>query len=115
MPPQVSQHALNTSFAFFEIVVPRTTPPPWLHLLPLIVILALYLALAYVTYGTQHFYTYSFLDPTLHGGGRVVAYMFGILAAILVIFVVVWLLIRLRQWITERVIPASYRFFAPDD
>lgn len=98
---QVSQHALNGLFALFEIIVPRTGPPPPLHLVFLIILLALYLALAYITHATEGFYPYSFLD-TSKGSGRVAGYCFGILAAICVIFGVVWGLIWLRDWATRK-------------
>lgn len=82
-----------------EIVLPTTQSPPWLHLPFLILILALYLSVAYLTYATQEFYPYGFLNPG-EGHGRVAAYCFGILAAGLVIFMVVWLLILLRRKFT---------------
>jgi len=59
----ISQHALNSVMAFAEIVIPRTLPHPWLNILPIVVLLALYLGLAYLTHSTQHFYVYPFLDP----------------------------------------------------
>ncbi|KAI0096327.1 hypothetical protein F4776DRAFT_651731 [Hypoxylon sp. NC0597] len=96
----VSQHALNSFFALFEIVVPRTAPQPWVHVLWLIVLLALYLALAYVTRATKGFYTYSFLDPG-KTGSLVAAYVFGIAAATIIIFGIVKGLIWTRRWVTE--------------
>ncbi|MCJ1470713.1 hypothetical protein MMC07_009360 [Pseudocyphellaria aurata] len=96
----ISQHALNSVLALFEVLIPRTDPPPLLHLLFLIVILALYLALAYITVAAQGFYTYSFLDPG-RGKGRVVGYTFGILVAICVIYGLVWGMIWTRRWVTE--------------
>ncbi|KAI9843409.1 MAG: hypothetical protein M1837_006435 [Sclerophora amabilis] len=99
----ISQHGLNSLFALSELVLPRTSPPPLLHLLILLVLLALYVGLAYLTHATQGFYPYAFLDPSTGGQGRVTAYAFGILAAIIVIFIVVWGLIWLRRWLTERV------------
>lgn len=104
-----SQHALNTGFACFEIFLPRTTPPPPLHLLILIILLALYLGLAYLTKATAGFYPYSFLD-TSKGSGKVAAYAFGILAAIIVIFGVVWLVIFGRKWLTESRLGMSGKF-----
>lgn len=98
----VSEHALNSAFALFELVLPRTQPPPWIHLLWLIVVLLAYLALAFVTLADQGWYTYSFLDHDEVGGrGLVAAYVFGIALAIVIIFAVVWALIRLRVWVTE--------------
>src|SRR5204863_3311230 len=92
---------MNSGFALFEIIIPRTSTPPFLHLPCLIFILLLYLSLAYLTHATQGFYTYSFLNPN-KGKGRVAAYVFGILAAIIVIFLIVWCLIWVRKWLTEK-------------
>jgi hypothetical protein len=98
----ITQHGLNSAFALFELLIPRTSPPPWLHMVWLILILAGYLALAYVTYADQGFYTYGFLDHNDVGSrGLVAAYIFGILAGIIIIFCLAWLLIWLRRWITE--------------
>ncbi|KAI0003447.1 hypothetical protein F4779DRAFT_630724 [Xylariaceae sp. FL0662B] len=96
----VSQHALNSFFALLELVLPRTAPPPWIHLLWLIVILALYLALAYLTRATKGFYTYPFLDPGVTGR-LVAAYVFGIAVAIVVVFALVHGFVWLRRWLTE--------------
>lgn len=98
---QISQHALNSFFAIFEIILPRTSPPPPLHILCLVILLACYLALAYITHATQGWYPYSFLD-TSKGSGRVTGYCFGILAAIVIIFGVVWGLIWLRNLVTQK-------------
>ncbi|KAF5020917.1 hypothetical protein F66182_7069 [Fusarium sp. NRRL 66182] len=98
----VSQHGLNSLFALFEILIPRTAAPPWVHLPWLIFILALYLGLAYLTNATQGFYVYSFLDHRAVGGrGIVAAYILGIAVGILVIFCIVWCVIRGRRWAME--------------
>lgn len=96
---QISRHALNTLFALLEILLPATNPPPLLHLVGLVVLLLMYLALAYLTHATQGFYVYSFLDPE-RGSGKVTAYCFGIFAAIVIIYFVVWGLIWIRRRIT---------------
>lgn len=67
----------------------------------LVILLACYLALAYITHATEGFYPYSFLDPS-KGGGRVTGYCFGILIAICVIFGIVWGAIWLRNLATHR-------------
>lgn len=59
----ISQHALNSVFAFLEILLPMSQPHPWIQLVPMIIILALYLGLAYLTHTTEGYYVYSFLDP----------------------------------------------------
>lgn len=97
---QTSRHALNLVFAAFEISLTRTSSPPYAHLLIIVVILALYLALAYVTHATAGFYPYSFLDLN-KGSGTLAGYIVGILAAACLIFVIVWLVIWLRKWVTE--------------
>ena len=93
---QISEHALNSFYALFEILLTRTTPRPPLHLLILIIILALYLALAYICRATEGFYVYNFLDPAT-GAGHVAAYCIGILVAACVIFGIVWVVIWLRN------------------
>ncbi|KAL8754050.1 MAG: hypothetical protein Q9199_004606 [Rusavskia elegans] len=95
-----SQHALNTVFAAFEILLTRTSPPPPAHLAFLVILLALYLALAYLTRVTAGFYPYSFLDPN-KGSGKLAGYILGILAAACVIFGIVWGIIWIRRWLTE--------------
>ncbi|KZZ90177.1 hypothetical protein AAL_07278 [Moelleriella libera RCEF 2490] len=98
----VSQHALNSVFAAFEVVVARTEPMPCVHLLWLILILLGYLAVAYITVATQGWYTYSFLNyRAVHGRGYVAAYIFGIAVGVVMVFLVVYGLIWLRRWLTE--------------
>lgn len=100
MTLQTSQHALNTVFAAFEILLTKTSPPPPAHLAFLVILLALYLALAYLTRVTAGFYPYSFLDPN-KGSGKLAGYILGILAAACVIFGIVWGIIWIRRWLTE--------------
>jgi hypothetical protein len=50
-------HALNTLLVGIEILLTNMQPPPWAYMLPVFLLLALYLGLAYVTYATQHFYS----------------------------------------------------------
>ncbi|KAJ0161637.1 hypothetical protein CTA2_5878 [Colletotrichum tanaceti] len=99
----ISQHGLNAAFALFEIVIPRTSAAQleWVHMLWLIIVLALYLALAYVTYYTQHFYPYTFLDIQANGSGKVAAYIIGVAVAGIVFYLVAKGLIWLREWVTE--------------
>ena len=97
---QISKHALNSLYALFEILLTRTSPRPPLHLLFLIILLALYLALAYICRATEGFYVYNFLDPAT-GAGHVAAYCIGILVAACVIFGIVWVVIWLRNKATK--------------
>jgi hypothetical protein len=97
----ISEHAMNSLFALTEIFLPRTTVRPWIHLLWLIVILACYLGLAYLTHYTRGVYVYGFLDPA-DGKGKLVGYVFGILAGVIVIFLIVQGVIWLRKWLTEK-------------
>ncbi|KAF2808317.1 uncharacterized protein BDZ99DRAFT_445656 [Mytilinidion resinicola] len=97
-----SQHALNSVFAFVEIILPRTAPLPFFHIVPLIILLALYLGLAYLTYDTQHFFVYSFLNNKTHSKGVIAGYCIGILVVTIIIFLLVRYLIWSRIWITEK-------------
>ncbi|KAH6663211.1 hypothetical protein B0J14DRAFT_495113 [Halenospora varia] len=110
----ISQHGLNSAFALFELLFTRISPAPWIHLLFLIVILACYCGLAYVTYATKHYYVYNFLNPGPKvvnaaghniggvGKGAVVGYVFGIAAAIIIIFSLVKGVAWVRKWVTEK-------------
>jgi hypothetical protein len=97
----VSQHAMNTGFALFEIIFTRTNPPPMVHMLWLIIVLALYLALAYLTRATKGFYVYDFLDPGKKGSGVTAGYILGIAVAAIVAFWLAWGLIWLRRYVSE--------------
>lgn len=69
---------------------------PWLHIPFIVIILAMYLGLAYVTHATQGWYPYGFLDPK-NGAGQLAAYIVGILVASLIIFLLVWGIIWVRR------------------
>ncbi|KAG9249263.1 hypothetical protein BJ878DRAFT_484541 [Calycina marina] len=108
----VSQHALNSAFALFEIVFTRVNPGPWIHLLWCIVLLVCYLGVAYITHDTEGVYVYSFLNDQpklLNAAGENIggigvwaaAYICGIAIGIVVLFCVSKGLIHLRKWATE--------------
>lgn len=71
-------------------------------MIPIIIILALYLALAYVTFATEGFYVYDFLDTRTNSSGKVAAYIVGILVAAVIVFLIVRYVIMLRVWVTEK-------------
>ncbi|KAF1808970.1 hypothetical protein P152DRAFT_517158 [Eremomyces bilateralis CBS 781.70] len=97
----VTQHALNLLFAVLEILIPRTERPPVVYVAALVVLLALYLGLAYITYATEGFYVYSFLDDGEVGRGGVAGYCVGILVGTVVVYGLVWLVIWVRLVVTE--------------
>ena len=105
-----SQHALNSAYALFEILFPRTAPLPFVDVIPIIIILAMYLGLAYVTEATKGFWVYGFLDNKTNSTGKVAAYIVGILVAAVVVFVIVRYLIMLRVWITEKKLGKTGKF-----
>jgi hypothetical protein len=109
----VSQHALNSVFALFELLLTRADTPQLVHMLWLIVVLALYLALAYVTKASKDFYPYDFLDPTRQRG-LVAAYVFGIAVGCLIVFWVVWGIIWLRKYVTETRLGKHGKFAAAE-
>ncbi|KAF3902142.1 hypothetical protein ABW21_db0205011 [Orbilia brochopaga] len=98
----ISVHALNAVIAFLEIIIPRTEPLPWMHILFMLPIMGGYLGIAYITHATQGFYTYSFLDPKRSGAGITAAYCIGILIGTVILFSLVKGLVWLRVWVTER-------------
>lgn len=117
-----SEHGLNSLFALFEILMTRINPPPWIHLLWLVVLLACYLGLAYLTHTTKHVYVYNFLNPapkTLNAQGHnvggvgslVAAYVVGIAVGICILFCVVRGLIWARKWVTETKMERLGKFY----
>ncbi|KDR71903.1 hypothetical protein GALMADRAFT_253687 [Galerina marginata CBS 339.88] len=97
----ISKHALNSVYAIFEIVFTNVEPMPWVDLPATIVILCGYLGVAYITHATQGIYTYSFLDPKKQGK-KLAAYIVGIAVGQVIIFLIVFGVVRLRQRLTAR-------------
>jgi hypothetical protein len=97
-----SEHALNSVFAFCEIFFPRTERLPWFDLISIVVLLALYLGMAYLTHATEGFYPYPFLDFQNNSPGFVAGAIVGILVAAIIVFLIVRYLIVLRVWVTEK-------------
>lgn len=99
-----------------------------MHLLYLILILASYLGLAYLTHATKGYYVYNFLNPSPSrtittadgetqnlggvGKGAVAGYVLGIAAAIVVIFCAARGLTWLRKWLTETKMERRGKFYA---
>lgn len=106
----VSQHGLNSAYSLFEIVFPRSPAPPFLHMIPIVIILGLYLALAYLTHATAGFYTYDFLDLEKNSSGVVAGYCIGILVGSIILFLIVRYLIVLRIWVTEKKLGKNGKF-----
>jgi hypothetical protein len=88
-------------------------PRPIGHLLPISLILSLYLGLAYITYATEGFYTYGFLDPK-KGTTLLVGYIIGILVAACTIFAAVCGIIWVRMWLSETVCGNPGKFAKKD-
>jgi hypothetical protein len=107
----ISQHAMNSVFALFEIIFTRTDPLPLIHLFWLIVILALYCGLAYVTKATRNYYVYPFLDPSGGHSGRVAVYVVILGVAIVIIWTIVRLVIWTRKWVTETKMQKKGKFY----
>ncbi|OQE38462.1 hypothetical protein PENCOP_c008G03657 [Penicillium coprophilum] len=99
----ISQHGLNSVYALLETILPATAPHPFIAIPFLLLMLLLYLCVAYITHKTEGWYPYSFLDVGDHGhkSRRVVGYCFGILGAVLVVFVISWALVHLRCGLTH--------------
>lgn len=107
-----SEHAANAAFALFEMIIPRVAADQMrpVHMLWLVIILALYLSLAYLTQATRGFYPYPFLDPDENGRGVLAGYILGIAVAALVFYGVAKGIVWVRQWLTERVLGMDGKF-----
>ncbi|KAF9075872.1 hypothetical protein BDP27DRAFT_1314645 [Rhodocollybia butyracea] len=81
----LSLHVFNTIWSLFEMFGTNSPPPRWWMLPFMIIILALYLGVAYITFDTQGFYPYPFLDPTTQHT-FLAAYIVGIALAACIVF-----------------------------
>ncbi|KAF2221731.1 hypothetical protein BDZ85DRAFT_264305 [Elsinoe ampelina] len=110
----VSQHGINSAFALFEVVFPRTEATPWIHVLPCVIILAMYLGLTYLSHSLNGFYVYPFLDQEKNGRAITAAYIIGILVAAIIVFAIVHFVIKFRRWLTEAKCRATGKFSRHD-
>ncbi|PPQ75684.1 hypothetical protein CVT26_001518 [Gymnopilus dilepis] len=92
----ISVHALNSVWAFTEILLSNSPPAPWITIIPGVMILGAYLGVAYITKDTQGFYTYSFLDPHKEGP-KLAGFIIGIAVGFIIIFCIVRGIVVLRQ------------------
>ncbi|KAJ3574391.1 hypothetical protein NP233_g1793 [Leucocoprinus birnbaumii] len=97
----VSQHIMNSVFALFELLLTDLPPLRYIQLPCTIVTLGLYLGVAYITHSTQGFYPYAFLDPKKEGA-LLAAYILGIAAGQIIVFLIVRLGICLRILAVDR-------------
>jgi hypothetical protein len=98
----ISFHGLNSLFAICEIIFSAAGPPPFFsHLTVVSLLLALYLALAYLTKFTQDFYPYPWMAP-MFGWQGIVAHVFGYGGGMVVIYAMVWA----ANWLRERIVVA---------
>ncbi|RXW16609.1 hypothetical protein EST38_g9245 [Candolleomyces aberdarensis] len=91
----ITKHSLNAAFGLFELFFTNAGPHPWLHLLWTIVILGLYVATGYITFATQGFYPYTFLDPK--NLKTLLIALGGITASQIILFILTWGIIKIRE------------------
>ena len=97
----LSVHGLNSLFALIEIILPATQRPPIAHLAVLLVVLSLYLGLAYLTKATQDFYVYEWLNPA-HGNLSIIIHILGYAGGVSCIFALHGFGIHSRSRLAER-------------
>ncbi|KAL0959393.1 hypothetical protein HGRIS_014642 [Hohenbuehelia grisea] len=100
----IVQHACNTPFALFEILLTNAPPLRWIHLPVCVVLLGLYLCVAYITHASQGVYVYNFLDPNITHG-RLAAYIVGIAIGECVVFALVKGLMTGREALVRKYWP----------
>ena len=103
----ISIHAMNSVFATFEIVFANTSPHPFLHLGPLLLIMTLYLGVAYITKATEGIYVYLWLDPH-SGAAKIFLHILGYGLLLTAYFITVRYAIMLRYRLTRQPIKQSF-------
>ena len=96
----LSVHGVNSFFAVVEVLLPATDAPPFWHLLVVLLVLAVYLGLAYLTRYTQGFYVYEWMNPA-HGNASIILHVLGYALGMIAIFFLVSGAIRLREMLAE--------------
>ncbi|KAF5346888.1 hypothetical protein D9756_010598 [Leucocoprinus leucothites] len=138
----ISQHVMNTLFVLFELIFTNLLPLTWIQLPATIVLLGLYLGVAYVTQSTQGFYrefpssypgylishqhlpspirttvaislAYAFLDPQ-EQGPLLAGYILGIAAGQIIVLILVRYAIMLRICVVGKKRPATVGFNTHD-
>jgi hypothetical protein len=71
----VSFHCLNTVFAFFETMFSGVGEQRWTHVIFILVLLILYIVMAYIIRLTAKFYVYEFMDWATFSSGATVGYI----------------------------------------
>nr|VWP00397.1 MSP1 protein-like protein [Ganoderma boninense] len=102
----ISEHAINSGYALFEITLTNVGPNSWWHLPVCVFMLACYLGVAYITHATQGFYTYSFLNPQKEHA-KLAGYIIGIGVAECLAFLLARGLIWVRMRLSGRKSRAS--------
>lgn len=97
----ISVHGLNSVFAIVEIILPATAAPPLTHLSVVLLILSIYLGLAYLTRYTQGFYVYEWMNPA-HGNASIILHVLGYAGGMLAIFLVVRYMIIGRNTLARK-------------
>lgn len=97
----ISVHGLNSVFAITEIVLPATAPPPITHLSVVLLVLSVYLGLAYLTRYTQGFYVYEWMNPA-HGNVSVILHVLGYAGGMITIFFIVRYAIVIRNILAKK-------------
>ena len=98
----ISVHGLNSVFAIFEIVLSATEAPPVTHLSVVLLVLSVYLGLAYLTRYTQGFYVYEWMNPA-HGAVSVLLHVLGYAGGMIAIFFLVRYAIVARNMVAAKV------------
>ncbi|KAF9443771.1 hypothetical protein P691DRAFT_787534 [Macrolepiota fuliginosa MF-IS2] len=97
----ISLHILNAGFVLFELWCTNLPPMKWIYLPITVVILGLYLGVAYITYATRGIYPYDFLNPKKQGAFLAI-YITGITIGQVLVFVVVRYAIILRERLASK-------------
>ncbi|PVF93866.1 hypothetical protein CPB86DRAFT_789617 [Serendipita vermifera] len=96
----VTMHILNTVFLLVELIFGRVRLY-WGYVIFDVITLGLYLGMAYLVHSVQNIWVYSFLDPH-KPNAKVAAYIVGIPVVEIIVFVILWGVIHMRDWILPR-------------
>ncbi|PWN34683.1 uncharacterized protein FA14DRAFT_160184, partial [Meira miltonrushii] len=100
----LSVHAFNLMFTMSDIIIFSRNPMlPWSHCFFTVLLLAMYVGVAYITYAAQGFYPYDFLNQGEHGTGTVSGYIVAIGVGTVISFMIAQFIIFLREYVWSKI------------
>lgn len=100
----LTKHAFNLLLTQLDVAILGRSPmAPWWHLLLVVILIACYVGVAYITRADQGFYPYPFLNVEENGSGLVGGFCVGIGVGTVISFMIGQFVVWLRELVAAKV------------